>query len=90
MTIHGKTGYKRNTMGKTKKDKRAYLQKESLLPDTELYCAVGSKGKTYKSTAGLNTGITKLGKLIAKNANRSIKKRFRQECKLELLNFEHK
>lgn len=34
------------------------------------------------------TGITKLGKLVTKNANRSLKKKIRQMLKKEILDYE--
>ncbi len=66
-------------MSRSYKDtKIAKLKRNHDVPDEELYNLSGSSGKHYKPTPSEGTGITKLGKLIARNANRTIQKRKRQ------------
>lgn len=45
---------------------------------------VNNKRSKYGVEPGLGTGISKLGKLVTKNANRALKKQARQQLKKDL------
>lgn len=77
-------------MSRTKKDIiRAKANQSNEYYDslgyTELHILGGyGNGKEFKPEPGRGTGITPLGKLVAKNANRSVIKRVRQIGKKEI------
>ena len=70
-------------MAKLKKDeieKKIRANGYESLTQEEMILYEGS-GKTFVADLGNGTGITPLGKLVAKNANRSLIKRDRQQAK---------
>lgn len=66
-------------MSRTRKDRLRIKSKSGdELSMEDFYKLPGLKGKKFKPTPSNGMGITKTGKLIAKNANRSLIKRKRQ------------
>jgi len=73
-------------MGKDNKDKikRKCREEDHLLPK-KWYAYPGINGKKFKPTPGRGLGISKLSKLVTKNANRSVIKGVRQKAKIEII-----
>lgn len=75
-------------MGKSKKDnikRKGWNEGFDSLSPKEQYFYPGIKGKKFKPSAGRALGITKLGKLVARNANRSVIKATRQKAKAQII-----
>lgn len=75
-------------MGKDNKDKikrKGCNEGIDSLSPKEQHSYPGFKGKKFKPTAGRGLGISKMGKLIAKNANRSLIKAIRQKAKAQIV-----
>ncbi len=73
------------TKGHTKKQTTPKFGKNKLKPYTSDHKRGSGK---FAVELGEGTGISKLGKLVTKNANRSIKKSARQQAKKDLQNEE--
>jgi len=67
---------------------KPYIGKKQFNRGLKYICKPSSGSPTFKEGkyTGFKLGISKLAKLVAKNANRSLKKRNRQELKSDLLN----
>lgn len=74
-------------MAKLKKDellKKLRFGGFDSLSQSEWFRIPGSGGKKFTADAGQALGITPLGKLVARNANRSVIKKVRQKAKKEI------
>lgn len=68
-------------MGKTRKKDKDYFKHNKMKPYIEEHKMGQLK---FEPDLGLGLGVSKLGKLITKNANRSLKKGARREGKINI------